>query len=328
MRKLAHIVKIAEPNAKELDRLLAARTYDLIYCFGLHQVSPGSLMPATRREIPILWHVGDHFLANHFQLRKASRLYTLMLDRVLRKWHQMERSVDYSHMAFVSQFLLDYFKQMDFPLKNTYVVPRGIDFPIGKDFDRTRQTPASFLIACRFDSTKGVHIGIEAARLLRLRRPDLDWQIRIAGTGDPTYVFELKRAIAEGQLEGHVQFIGKLSRPETLLAMREATAFLSTSIWGEPFANTIIETLASGTPLIGADSGSILEVVRDGESALIYKKADAELLSRHMESILTDPPLSRRLTENGIKVIEERYTMDRILDITEDLFQKVVSERG
>jgi glycosyltransferase involved in cell wall biosynthesis len=124
-----------------------------------------------------------------------------------------------------------------------------------------------------------------------------------------------------------VRFLGKLSREETVRHMREAAAFISASIYGEPFANTIIEALASGTPLIGSRAGSIEEVVTDGEHGLLYDKADHEALARQMRRVLDHPQEAREMARNGVRRIEEAFTMDRVLDRTEALFGEAVGAR-
>jgi glycosyltransferase involved in cell wall biosynthesis len=107
--------------------------------------------------------------------------------------------------------------------------------------------------------------------------------------------------------------------------MREAVAFLSCSTYGEPFAGTIIETMATGTLLIGSRAGSILEVATPDRSALIYEIGDVTTLSRHMERAIVDPQMRDQVAMDGVKVVENRYTLDRILSLTERTFSEVIN---
>lgn len=328
MTKLADRVRVAGPNSKALDTFLTAQQpFDLVYPFGMHQVSLGTMLPATRRKLPTLWHCGDHFIADHFAQVNISRLYRFTLEVLLKPWFSMEKAVDFSHMAFVSQYLLDHFIEKGFTPKNAYVVPRGIDFELGLDVERERTSPATFFMACRIDPTKGVHHAVEAAGALLKRRPELDWQLELAGAiGDNDYKAKLDARIAELGMADRFRYIGMLTRPQTLERLRNATAFLSTSVWGEPFANTIIETLGSGTTLIGSKAGSILEVVEPNVSALIYERESSEQLSAHMERVLDDSELRVRVARSGVEVIQQRYTLDRIMDLTEEVFAKVIAD--
>jgi type III pantothenate kinase len=110
--------------------------------------------------------------------------------------------------------------------------------------------------------------------------------------------------------------------------MKSATAFIFSSVYGEPFSSTIIESMACGTPLIGADDGSILEVVEPGVSALVYPKNDPAALAAHMERVLDDPAHAQRVAAAGIETIRARYTIDRILDLTERTFAAVLADHA
>jgi glycosyltransferase involved in cell wall biosynthesis len=320
---------IAEKNVPAIRSFLEGRNYDLAYCFGLHRISLASAFPISEKDIPILWHAGGTYIVDQlYRWPTEIAGFRISMNTVAKKWYEMERAVDYSNIAFVSEFLRDYFFEHGMKVPHPYVISRGADFDLQRDVDRKRAYPALFFMASRLDREKGIDTALKAASLLKARAPKLDWRLEIAGNpGDSRYREELDQIIAKGNLSSQVLFVGKLSRDEVLTKMQEATAFVSCSRYGEPFAGTIIETLASGTPLLGSIDGSIKEVVKDGESALLFQKDDANLLSQHMEQILTDPAIAAKLATNGLKVIEDRYTLDKILDQTEATFADVLSRR-
>ena len=106
--------------------------------------------------------------------------------------------------------------------------------------------------------------------------------------------------------------------------MRSAAAYLCTSIWGEPFSNTVIEALGVGTPLIGSLTDSYLEVVQPEVHGLGYPKDRPDALAACMRRILQDPELGRRLATNGLALARDHYSMPQILDQTERLLAQVV----
>ena len=320
---------IAEKNVPAMREYLKDRSYDLAYCFGLHRISLASAYPLVEKNVPILWHAGGTYIVDQFY-RWPNEMpgFRVAMNTVAKKWYEMEKAVDYSNIAFVSEFLRDYFFEHGMNVAHPYVISRGADFELQRDVDRQRANPPLFFMASRLDKEKGIHTALQAAAIVMAEHPNLAWRLEIAGApGDPRYRSDLDALIAVGNLKDRISFLGKLSRDEVLKKMREATAFISCSRYGEPFAGTIIETLASGTPLIGSIDGSIKEVVVDEESALLFEKDDANKLANHMQRVLTDSQLSNRLASNGLKVIEHRYTLDKILDQTEAAFADVLSRR-
>lgn len=324
-RFLAALPKSAQ-NAKALDSFLDGQSFDLAYLFGLHRIGLATHYPLVQRSIPVLWHAGDRFLVRQLKVwpRKAPP-YNLLLNTAFRHVRQMELAGDYRHIAFVSQNLRDYYFKAGLKPEGAYVVPRGVDFPLGKDVRRDRADPPLFFQACRLHPQKGPHVSIQAAHLLSLRRPDLRWRFEIAGAPEhPLYMEELKSTIAKAGLHDRVLLIGHLPRSEALEKMRQATAQIHASIFEDPFANTIVEALGAGTPLIGSDIGSIREVVVPEESALLFPPGNSGELADRMERILTEPGLAQKLAVEGIHVVEERYTMEKILSLTEEIFDRVL----
>ena len=80
--------------------------------------------------------------------------------------------------------------------------------------------------------------------------------------------------------------------------------------------------------MIGSEVGSIFEVVESGKSALTYPAESAEELSLRMEALLDSGELRESLSREGAAVIRERYTLDKILDLTLDVMNAVVHEAG
>jgi glycosyltransferase involved in cell wall biosynthesis len=321
---------IASKNVPAMQRFLDGKSYDIAYCFGLHRISLAVAKPISNRGIPILWHAGGTYIVDQlYRWPKELPGFRLAMALFAKGWYQMEQQVDFSNIAFVSEFLRDYFFDNGMAVSNPYVISRGADFPLQTDVGRVRQEPPMFFMASRVDFEKGIHTAIGAAELLLKRRPELQWSIEIAGNpGDPGYLEKLHETVAAAGLTPRIQFLGKLTRDRVLEKMRVAAAFVSCSRYGEPFAGTIIETLASGTPLLGSIDGSIREVVVHGKSALLFERDDAEMLSRHMEAVLTQPGLCAALSREGLNVIEDKYTLEKIIHQTEIVLARIVERHA
>jgi glycosyltransferase involved in cell wall biosynthesis len=319
--------RVARTNIAALEQFLQGRTYDLVYCFNLERIGLATVEPVVRRGLPILWHAGDNYIVNHFNYFPKRRPgYHEALQLFAGKWFEIEKRMDYRYIAFVSEFLRQDAKSKGFVPHKSFIVPRGFDGELGWDIDRPLKDPPTFFMACRIDPQKGVHHAITAAGLLQERRPDLAWRLEINGIAHSGYINTVYAAIQEKNLDGRVTIGQQIPRSEVLQRMRSSVAFLSCAIFGEPFAGTIIESLSCGTCLIGANDGSLLEVAKHEESALVYEKHDVETLSCHMERVLVGRALRNRLALGGVRVIEQRYTLDRILELTERTFNEVLED--
>lgn len=330
-------VLILRRNVQAVRRWAAGRQVDVVYCFGMSLIGPGVTLPFTERKIPAFWHQGGGYLESRFVRAPVESIFL----RLRRKWLAFEDKVDLRHVGFVSKFLdqkceaAGFFKDPERGSLTRVILPRGVDFELGKDVERNRTQPPFILMAGRLLPIKGFHLALEAVSNLATRRPELPWTLKIVGEADDldietetgsSYAERLRTMADSEPLRGRVEFLGRRTRPELLALMREATVFVSASICGEGFANTIIETLGSGTPLVVSDDGSALEVVDAGVSALVYDKEDVATLSSHIENILCDSHRAVAIARAGVETIERRFTMDRILDQTESILEQVVAK--
>ena len=324
-----HDAHVSQKTGSQPSTLNSQPPYDLAYCFGMLRISFAVAASIQRRDIPMLYHAGGTCVADHFfHWPEKYRGYALAMRLFTQGWYEAEHGVDFRHVAYVSNFLRDREAERGHRPAFSYVISRGIDFPLGRDVERERTQPPVFFMACRVDPTKGIHHVIAAAGILAKKRPDIAWRLEIAGESlIPPYREQVDAQIRAAGLGERIAFLGRLGRAEVLDGMRRATAFIFASIYGEPFSSTIIESMACGTPLLGSNDGSILEVVEPGVSALVHERNSPAELAANMERILDDPALARRLAEAGLATIAQRYTLDRILDLTEETFRCVIADR-
>ena len=85
----------------------------------------------------------------------------------------------------------------------------------------------------------------------------------------------------------------------------------------------LFEYMACGVPVVAAEVGQIAEVVRDGETGLLYPPGDADALVAACDRLLADSPLRRRVGEAAAKEVHTRYTWDhnaaRVVELARSL---------
>ena len=313
-------------NAARMESFLRDRKVDLGYLFGLHRLGLATHVPMVDRGIPILWHSGDLFMPKQLKIwpRKVPP-YNWLLQTVYKKARSMELRGDYRNIAFVSANLRDYYLSAGLKPVNTFVIPRGIDFPLAEDVERTRKRPPVILMAGRVEEHKGFTVAFDALIRLKMNQPDVPWELHVAGYTWPGYLAKLKEQAKQGGIEDRVKFVGMLGREEVLKAIRAATLFLNASIWEEPFGRTNIEAMACGTTLVASETGAIREIVGDSECALLYPREDAGALSEALAKLLTSSELRMQFAREGLARVQDNYTMSRVLEMTESTFQTVLA---
>jgi glycosyltransferase involved in cell wall biosynthesis len=90
--------------------------------------------------------------------------------------------------------------------------------------------------------------------------------LRIAAKVDPSdreYYEREVRPLIDGTF---VQFVGEVDDEEKWKFLGEARCLLFPIDWPEPFGITLIEAMASGTPVVARPRGAVPEIVVDGET--------------------------------------------------------------
>lgn len=98
-----------------------------------------------------------------------------------------------------------------------------------------------------------------------------------------------------GLLQGH-----ELS---AAYASADLFAFPSTT---ETFGNVVLEAMASGLPVLLADSGGVLELARHGDNAWLVPPDNAGALANGLELLAADQPLRHRLASGALRTAAER----------------------
>jgi glycosyltransferase involved in cell wall biosynthesis len=80
---------------------------------------------------------------------------------------------------------------------------------------------------------------------------------------------------------------------------------------------------------VGAASlGQIAEVVRDGETGLLYPPGEFDALVTSCDQLLADPDLRRRLGSAAAKEVHGRHTWDHNAKRVVELARSLIAARG
>ena len=123
-------------------------------------------------------------------------------------------------------------------------------------------------------------------------------------------------------MDDRVQFAGVRNDVERFL--QRSDIFVCPSLWEEAFGLANIEAIASGLPVIASGVGGIPEVIEDGETGLLVQPGDAQSLAEQMESLGDQPERVRKLGEAGRRRVLERFSMDRMVEETFQVYTELL----
>lgn len=148
-------------------------------------------------------------------------------------------------------------------------------------------------------------------------------KLKIVGSGE--YEGELSSKIKELGLTSSVQLIPWAGREELRELLRNGDIFVYPSIshggWQEQFGYSMAEASACGLPVIATRSGSIEEVVKDGQTGLLVPEKDSAALAQTMISLGRDGELAKKMGQSGRNYIEDNFSYQAIAKKYYNFFQ-------
>jgi glycosyltransferase involved in cell wall biosynthesis len=164
---------------------------------------------------------------------------------------------------------------------------------------------------------KGFDLLVEA--YARLHGPPLDLLI----AGDGAEGAALTAQAARLGIGDRVRLLGPVTGERKVSLYRSAAFFVCPSR-REPFANVILEALASGLPVVATDIGGNREIVRPEVNGLLCQPESAAALAAAMERLLADSPLVARLREAAVPSVAG-HDWPRVAERYLEVYRSVVA---
>ena len=189
------------------------------------------------------------------------------------------------------------------------VIPNYVDT---NRFHPMRENPGEdeIIFVGRLSTQKNVAALLEAVQSLNVK-------ITLIGDG------ELKAPLKHrfGTLNGRLRWQGNVPNSELPVHLNRASLFILPSHYeGHPKA--LMEAMACGLPVIGADSPGIREIVRHGETGWLCR-TDPKSIRKAIQELLALPEMRAELGRQARHFIKEQFSLDRVVDMELALLREI-----
>lgn len=203
-----------------------------------------------------------------------------------------------------SSFLYDVFGYWGV---DTEVIPNIIDLD---KFNRNNKLPSdltiTILVARNLELIYDNASALKAFALLKEEYPNA--KLIIAGSGEEEN--NLRELAKEKGVADSTVFTGRIDNENMPSLYNAATVFLNPSL-ADNAPISILESLASGVPVVTTDVGGIPYMVEHEKTALLVKPGDYVDMKKQIVRLLSDDLLKNNLIDNGINIVS-RYKWENI----------------
>jgi glycosyltransferase involved in cell wall biosynthesis len=130
-------------------------------------------------------------------------------------------------------------------------------------------------------------------------------KVLLCGNGE---IEKVSKCVAGLGLKEVVELPGWISGQEKKKLLDEAYLYVLPSYF-EGLPMSILEALATGTPVITTPVGGIPDAVRDGYNGFLVPTNSPQQIADRIEKVLNDKNLWNRLSENALLTIKDDFSM-------------------
>jgi glycosyltransferase involved in cell wall biosynthesis len=161
---------------------------------------------------------------------------------------------------------------------------------------------------------------LRIAARIHQRHPEVEFLL----AGDGPLRVELEQEARSLGLGSPVLFLGDRRDVSAVLASMDLAVLTSDS---EGLSNVILEAMAASVPVVAYDVGGNGELV-NGERGQTVRAGDEEGFAAAVERLLERPALREQLGRNARAFAEENFSLRRVQNDYEKLYQSLIERKG
>jgi glycosyltransferase involved in cell wall biosynthesis len=309
--------RVAFPNTFRISASLSAFQPDIIHIMTEFNMGIAGLNYGKKHGIPTI----SNYTTNFGQYTDYYRMNFLKqpIWNYL-KWFHTQNDITLCPSNAAQKLLFNH------GINNTKIFSRGIDFksfhPMYRN-ERLRNElgitdKVTFLYVGRVSYEKDLDV---LSRSYHSIRQKYKGQVAMVITGDGPYLDKCKQMFPKDTI-----FTGFKKGKDLSEIYASCDIFVCPSST-ETFGNVILEAMASGIPVIGADAGGVGEIIMQGETGVKFSERNVEELTKCMDELIRDVDLRTYLKENALEFSSKR-SWNKVFDGLIDIYQEILIKKG
>ena len=171
-------------------------------------------------------------------------------------------------------------------------------------------------MVARLERVKGHRYFIEAASLIAAVEPNTHFLL----VGDGALRGEIEDQAARLGVGDRTHLLGARDDAAVIAAGFDVAVLASLH---EGLPNAVIEGMAAGAPVVATAVGGTPELVIDGVTGFLAAPEDPLALTRQILGVLSNPELSARVAAEGRRFALDQFSMRRMVESVERLYNEI-----
>lgn len=216
---------------------------------------------------------------------------------------------------------------LDFaPIQKLEVIPNAIDLDEYKYSvpGKYKSPIVKLAYIGRLVEEKGVQHTIMALSILREKYNYSDFHFHIAGSGP--YEDGLKKLVQDLNLFEFVSFLGPIFCDDKKRFWKTADLFVFPTYHQEGLPYTILESMASATPMVLSRMGAMDEVVENNKQGIFVEPQKPDELAIALFELLDNRDKLRNMSSAALERVKEAYSIQHLGDRFDRVYHSLVNK--
>ncbi len=332
---------------KNVTNIIRDQQSDIAYVLHyLRKLSPSLIAGLKKNKLPIVVRISDYAmlcpqahclrdgvpctLCTKGALRSSVKYKCVkgsfsasLINSIATHYHRKKKFFDLiDTFVCTNQFMYNMMAEAGYPESKLVCIPTFTDT---SHFSPTHKYAKKDYIAyCgRLTEIKGIHTLLDAYALLK-KKGHKQIKLKIAGTGDKQYLQRCQQIISENDMANDVELLGEVRNDNLPEFLAKALFSVIPSLCFENLPNSMLESMACGTPVIVSDIGSLSPCVDNGSNGLLFKPGNPNDLAEKMSFCLDNTKLLSDMARQAHNEALDKYSPDKHITALTQLFTKLI----
>lgn len=325
----------------KFSQLIQDTKAELVYilCYE-NKISPSIINAAKKFNIPVVIRISDFGL-----ICATNLLYSYKKNEICEKCLKKKRrylviykcfhdSYLYSILKYFSYFFHDFLKinqkvdafvipsrftvnkfvQYGIPIQKIFHIPTFFNYGNYSSYAQNIEYENFALYVGRIEAEKGIKTLVDAFI-------DTDYQLKIIGFTSTNYDEFINRYLAGKK--HNISFLGKMDFNEIVQYLQKCRFTIITSEIYDNFPNAVLESFAFKKAVIATNVGSLVELVEDKNTGLLFKYRDSNDLRKKAHELFTNKKKAIMLGENGFLKLNKEFSKEKHYESLLKLFNSL-----
>ncbi len=325
---------------KKISALLSHFKPDIVHLHSIyHHLSPSIISEISKRNISIVQSLGDyHLISPNYNLfhnnsiceiTKPNNYYKAILHKcvkdsylysiaeIIEKYCHQFLDLEKKNIKFFlarSHFMRNKLIEYGIYSKKIIYLPHFIN---SKNYIPNYNKGDYIQYFGRLSPEKGIELLLETMKSL----PQI--KLKIVGRGNIDYVSKLK--LKSSRLK-NIEFIGFQDRVKLKKLISGSRFTILPSLWYEVFGLSILESFASGKPVIASNIGGIPETVKDGYNGFLFEPGNVEDCRERILKLWNNPQLCRQMGKNAREYVDKYFSPEEHYEKLMTIYKKAIAK--